>query len=229
VRLVLLHALARSANSMRSMASFLSRQGHEVHVIEYATTHTRLMDIANNVGGQLERRGLFTGGADIGFVAHSMGGLVFRALGKVGPTFRCGRSVLVGSPIRGSIIAEHCSDWPIMKVLYGPAIADIAPRRVADLPPPPGPFATIAGTRRTRLLPASFILDRLAPGQRSDSTVLVEETRHSLEADHIEVAATHYMLPSTLEVQRQIALFLEHGRFDHGDSHEARPRSTRAR
>lgn len=214
MRVLLLHALARPSASMRKMALALARRGHEPHVLGYRTTHRRLDDAAAEALDELDRLGLGAGGPDLAYVAHSVGGLVVRAMVRRRPGLACWGGVLLGSPLQGTVIAAHALGRPHYRILYGRIFEDMTPAAAQSLPPPPGRFGTISGTKRTPLLPAAHVTGRLAPGAPSDSTVLVAESRHPDEADHLELPVTHYRLPSDRRVIEQVARFLDVGRFD---------------
>jgi hypothetical protein len=196
---------------MRALGRVLAAEGHRIHNVGYPSTRERLDDLAHGVAEQLRTRGLDGGGSDIGFVTHSMGGIVLRALPRVLPGFMCGRSVLLGPPINGSIIAERGGNHPLLKTLFGPALAELAPAMVATMQRVPGPFAVIAGSTWTPLLPSAHILRRLAPGQPSDSTVLVTETMAPDAAQHRVVKGTHSFLPMNADAQRLVVSFLKAG------------------
>lgn len=214
-RVVLFHALAREANSMRPLARFLAERGHGAHAIRFGTVHRSLAAVAQEAAASLQSHGLGDGGSDVAYVGHSLGGLVVRMLARQLPGFAWRGGVLLGSPIRGTVIAERGRHWLPLRALYGRVLDDMTPDAVARLPPPPGRFGTVAGTRWTPLLPAAHLTRALAPGEPSDSTVLVRETRHGDAADHVEVHACHFELPAHAAVHAQVAHFLEHGRFDH--------------
>jgi hypothetical protein len=198
---------------MRSMGRALASEGHAVHALDYPSTRHPLSVLAEHVAKQLREQGLHEGGPEIGFVAHSMGGLLLRALPQALPGFACGRSVLLGTPLNGTIIGERCATHALLRLVCGPALADLAPLAVAALPRMPGPFAVIAGSTWSPLLPSAHILRWLAPGQTSDSTVLVEETRSEWAREHRLIRGVHTFLPSNKEAQRLVRDFLKTGAF----------------
>lgn len=130
---------------MNALASVLAGAGHSVHNLDYPSRQQLLAELAENVAAQLRERGLADGGPDVGFVTHSMGAMVLRALPLSLSGFRCGRSVLLGPPFNGSVIAGHWGTHPLFRLLFGPALADLSPALVAQLPAVPGPYAVIAG------------------------------------------------------------------------------------
>lgn len=213
LRIALLHGLARSSRSLRSLERTLDAAGHDAFPVDYGSRRARLRDIAVEVAERLSQLGLEGGGPDVGFVCHSMGGLVLRALPTALPGFSCGRSVLLGSPIHGSILAERLRDVRVAQLFFGPALSDLGPEAVKELPLPPGPFACIAGDTWSPLLPGAYFLRAWAKGQPSDSTVLVEETRSPAAADHLVVHGVHTFLARDRLVQQQVLAFLATGAF----------------
>lgn len=210
---MLLHGLARSTRSLWSLDRTLERAGHDVVPVGYRSRQRRLPILARELAERLDALGLGRGGADAGFVTHSMGGLLLRALGAERPDVRWGRSVLLGCPLRGSILAERLSAVKAVRLLFGPALEDLAPSAVAKLPEPPCTFGVIAGSTWSPLLPGAFFLRAWARGQPSDSTVLVEETRSPAASDHLVLPGVHSLLAQNAEVQRQVLAFLGTGRF----------------
>jgi pimeloyl-ACP methyl ester carboxylesterase len=198
---------------MTSLERQLERAGHEVAPIGYASRRQPLRTLAAAVGERLDGIGAGRGGPDVGFVTHSMGGLLLRALAAERPDVRWGRSVLVGCPVSGSILAERLHRVRAVRLFFGPALEDLAPRAVEALPHPPCAFGVIAGSTWSPWLPGAHFLRAWARGQPSDSTVLVEETRSPAAADHVVVAGVHSLLPQNAEVHRQVLAFLATGRF----------------
>ena len=213
MHLVLLHALARTGRSMRPLGRALEGAGHTVDVVPYPSRARPLEGLAEHVLDRLERTGVRGAGDGPGFVGHSMGGVVYRSLRLVDPDFRCGRSVLLGSPAAGSLVAETLARLPPVRWAYGLALPELERRRVDALPEFPGPTGCIAGTHASPLVPASWVLRLVAPGEPSDSTVLVREALHPAAADHATVHASHTFLPSNAEVTELVLRFLAHGSF----------------
>lgn len=214
---MLLHGLARTGWAMRPLARALERDGHETHVVGYASRSAPLRHLAGEVSDALLRLGLATGGEDVGFVAHSMGGLVVRALGLVMPGFSCGRSVVVACPMRGSLLASRLGASGAMRLAFGPALSDLTPEAVAALPAMPGPYGAIAGDTWSPLGPGAYFVRAWAPGRASDSTVLVDETRAEDAADHVVVRGVHGLLPASARVHDLVRVFLREGSFRSAD------------
>jgi hypothetical protein len=219
VRIVLLHGLSRTRRSMAYLARGLQRAAHQVVLVEYRSRLRSIRDLAGDLAERLAREGLQDGGPEVGFVCHSMGGLLLRALPLALPRFSCGRSVLIGCPLLGSLLAEKAAGSPLLASVLGPALRDLTPAGVRLLPPVPGPYGVIAGSTWSPLVPAAHLLRRYAPGEPSDSTVRVCETAAEDAADHLVLRGVHTLLPENREVRRQVLAFLAGGAFVRTESY----------
>lgn len=180
---------------MRALVAPLERDGHEVYPITYPSHRLPYRRILLNVAEQLKARGLLTGPNDVGFVGHSMGGIVWRDLPLVVPGFTASKSVLLGTPLHGSIVARSLGKGVLARLFLGASGDEIGAERGEELSFP-GPFATVAGTRWSPLVPAAHLVRLVAPDEPSDSTVLVREARSILEAAHFQIDAAHTFLPA---------------------------------
>ena len=214
MQVVLLHALARTGRSMQPLANALAQAGHQPHVISYPSCSLSLGAIAQFVWQELQQRGLDALGDQLGFVGHSMGGVVYRALALAAPGFQCGRSVTVGSPVCGSIVADTLQHYRALRPIYGDAFRQLSPVSVSQLPQFPGPTGCIAGTHRLAAVPAYWVLAAVAKGQAHDSTVLVREALHPSACAQLQVPVAHYYLPASRRVSRAVVHFLAHGEFE---------------
>lgn len=213
MEIVCLHGMGRTRYSMLRMARYLRDAGHTTHLFGYKR-RASLTEAAKELAGFLKEQGHGAGGAHLGFVGHSAGGVLLRYLAVELPNFRAGRSVALGSPLAGSVLAQHYSERWLMKAACGPILGSLHPAIVETLPLPPCELGAIAGTAETALLPASLLLRPIADGRASDSTVLVEETRVEGLVDWIDIDVVHTLLPLNAQVHKLVVHFLEHGRFE---------------
>lgn len=210
--IVCLHGMGRTRYSMAKLGRHLRTQGHIVHLFGYQR-RASLRKAAALLANFLRARGLEAGGSDLGFVGHSAGGVLLRYLAAEMPDFQAGRSVCLGSPIAGSILARHYAHHWAMRLFCGPILGSLHPDRVARLPLPPCELAAIAGTAQSAFLPASVLMRPISQGRASDSTVLVEETRLDSMSDWISVPIVHTFLPSNQSVHVLVSYYLQHGSF----------------
>lgn len=134
-------------------------------------------------------------GTPIHLVTHSMGGIVARlALAEYLPR-QAGRLVMLAPPNRGSHIARHFA--PILGLIVPPVMQLSSRERgfVASVPVPEGVTVGVIA---------------------ADKDLLVDEPLTHLrgEADHIILPGFHSSVLWRPETARQVAHFLEHGRFD---------------
>jgi len=183
--------------------------GFRVSQFRYATVRA---DVRTNAA-RLQR---FIGSlrADtVHLVGHSLGGLVIRQYlhdyhaTADGP--RIGRSVTLGTPHNGSIVARRLATLSGLRQLLGRSVDDGLD---GCLPPWPDnhELGVIAGSKPVglgRLLPVLT--------GANDGTVAVAETRLAGAADHITVPVSHTSMLFSAAVARQVCSFLQRGRFEH--------------
>jgi pimeloyl-ACP methyl ester carboxylesterase len=200
---VLVHGLWTNRAVMLYLAAALARRGFRTRPVGYLSA---MRDLEHNAA-HLAREIAAVAADRVHVVAHSMGGVVaLRAL-AVRPDPRVGRVVLLGSPIAGSeggrqlarsrwgarFLGATRSMWLAMPRLEIPAGIEAG---------------AIAGTRRFGL--GRFVLRLPSP---NDGVVTVDETRHPRLADHLVMPVAHSVMLVSPAVARQVAAFLEHGRF----------------
>ncbi len=207
---VLLHAIGRTRFSMRKIGARLEKAGHHAHPIGYPSTRKPMHELAELILFKMDARGLMKD--EIGFVGHSMGGVMLRALYAGKPDLRVGRAVLIGAPITGSVIADH-ADW-LTRAWYGPALADLRTDRVRTLPIIKAPAGMIAGTRTSPFHPGRLYLERHAPNEPNDSAVLLRETRADWLHEHTAVDVSHTVLPADPQVIELTTRYLATGTFE---------------
>lgn len=143
-------------------------------------------------------------------VGHSTGGLLALAALEQRPWDRPGRTVCLGSPLRGSIAARRLAELGELGAmalgltgregLIEPRLEEYRGGREVGV---------IAGTTG---IGAGLILGGLP--EPNDGTIAVVETRLPGIKDHLELPVTHMGMLISAEVARQTAFFLRHGLFD---------------
>lgn len=188
---VLLHGLARSTAYFDDLAEALREAGFAPARFEYPSTRASIDAHASQLVSWLDR---LEDAERVSFVTHSLGGLVVRAaLAKPGAwreRIEPHRLVMLGPPNRGSSLAAALREFLPYRWLAGPAGQDLALREALAVPPPPIPFAIIAGARGD-----GEGWNPLVPGD-DDGVVALDEAL--LEgADEVLVLRTwHARLPS---------------------------------
>ena len=118
---------------------------------------------------------------------------------------------MLGTPNRGSEIADRLKDFTAYRLYFGPAGQQLTTRRDNALdgiiPPVDYPVGIIAGNRSIYPI-ASALLPK-----PNDGRVSVENTRLDGMTDHMVVSASHpWLVRNALAIGQTIA-FLRDGRF----------------
>lgn len=210
---VLLHGLGRSHRSMASLGRYIERLGYRTWARTYPSRRGgSLAQLADGIAARIRRD---LGDRPLVGVTHSMGGVLVRHMRE---QLEWRGVVMLAPPNQGSRVAAGLVGKRLVGWYFG-----AAGRQLADAtgwPPPPEPFAIIAGTRGPSIgnVPSWVVrgLKLLPAGAPHDGTVLVAETQIEGMAGFAEVDASHTFLmnhPATRELVRQ---FLIHRRFRPG-------------
>ena len=207
---VLLHGISRTALSFRKMQLALERAGFATLNLDYASRSKALEALAEDIHPAVQP---FADRMDrpIHFVCHSMGGLLARIYIARHRPQRLGRVVMLGTPNRGSEIADRLKNFGPYRAFFGPAGQQLGTRRDeainALLPPPDYPVGVIAGNRSIDLLAGSMLL------KPHDGRVSVANTKLEGMADHVVVRTSHPFLVRNGEAIAQTIAFLKDGKF----------------
>jgi pimeloyl-ACP methyl ester carboxylesterase len=200
---VLVHGLWMNRAVMLYLAHHLARRGFRTRPVGYLSAMRELEHNAARIAREIAA----SDAPRVHVVAHSMGGIVaLRALNDR-PDPRVRRLVLLGSPIAGCEGGRQLarSRWGARLLGATKSLWLAMPR----LEIPAGIEAgAIAGTRRFGL--GALMLRLPTP---NDGVVSVEETKHPRLADHIVLPVAHSLMLASASVARQVAAFLETGRF----------------
>ncbi len=148
---VLVHGALRSRLGLLPTARWLARQGLEARTFGYPT---RRGDLRAHGDALARRLDVWLSGDRVpvlGFLTHSMGGLVVRAYlhQHAGRHADRHRVVMLSPPNRGAELAERNRENPLMRWLYGDAAEELRPSRVQQLPgPPPSADVLVLGGGR---------------------------------------------------------------------------------
>jgi len=207
---ILLHGLARTRLSMRSLASYLSRQNYAVLNVGYPSRHFPVERLAQDVLhpalATFRRQDVGT----VHFVTHSMGGIVLRSfLAADGILPELGRVVMLSPPNQGSELVDLWRSFFWFRWFFGPAGCQLG-TDPCSLP--------------NRLGPARFALgiitgDRPLQGfghffsEPNDGKVTVSRAKLAGMSDFLVLPYGHSMIMVHRPVHEQVGCFLKTGRF----------------
>ena len=205
---ILLHGLARSDSSMKTMAAELNNAGYAAVNYDYPSTQFTIEELAvQTINGALSS---CPDHATIHFVTHSMGGILVRQYLSNQTIDNLGRVVMLGPPNKGSEVVDTLHNVPGYELINGPAGHQLGTDDFS-VPKKLGPadfeLGIIAGTRSINL-----ILSTMLPST-DDGKVTVENTKLDGMNDHIALPVTHPFMMKNQDVIEQVIHFLKFGAF----------------
>jgi triacylglycerol lipase len=207
---VVLHGLAMNRLFMSGIAAHLERQGFAAHNVSYPSRAKSFESLVD------EHLAPLVEGIDapaVDFVAHSMGGLLVRLYAQKYGAAKIGRVVMIGTPNRGSEVADFIRRWQAFHWYFGAAGESLCTGNAglhAALPPVPFECGVIAGDNHWLHVTTNFIVDVPRP---HDGIVSVESTKVEGMKDHVTVFADHSLMVWSPRVWKLAAQFLDKGSF----------------
>lgn len=199
---VMVHGLWFGPWSLALLGRRLRQAGFQTLRFRYRSTRAGLEEHALALWRFVRR----SGGRELHFVAHSLGGLVTLQMLADHGDLPPGRVVLLGSPLRGSLAARKSGRLPGNGLLLGAARPGLENGYAGQLH---GREAgMIAGSRSIGL---GLLLGGI--GGPGDGTVAVSETRSDMLREHRILPVTHTGMLFSREVAREVAHFLQEGSF----------------
>lgn len=202
-RVVLVHGIWMTGLELGLLARRLRDCGYRTVVFRY---HSLRNTVAQNA--QLLRRRIHElGDSPVHLVGHSLGGLVILRALQDQPDLIGGRSVLLGSPVNGSVIAHRLHRYRLSRWLIGhsgeQALLGGAPRWQGTQS-----LGVINGTRPVGV-------GRLLGGfdGPNDGTVAVSETRLENASATLSCHSSHFGLLVSKTVAASVCEFLRQGNF----------------
>ena len=205
---ILLHGLARSDSSMKTMAAELNNAGYTAINYDYPSTRHPVEKLAydaiSDALSQCPEQ------STVHFVTHSMGGILVRQYLSQHSIENLGRVVMLGPPNQGSEVVDTLHNMPGYELINGPAGHQLG-TDIESIPNKLGPanfeLGIIAGTRSINL-----ILSTMLPST-DDGKVTVENTKLEGMKDHIALPVTHPFMMKNQDVIEQVIHFLKSGSF----------------
>jgi pimeloyl-ACP methyl ester carboxylesterase len=208
---VLLHGLARTANSMETMQQALDDAGFITANIDYPSREYTVEELAEMVIPQ----GIAACSASpdierVHFVTHSLGGILLRQYLGEHEIANLGRVVMLAPPNQGSLAADELQNVPGFDWLNGPAGRQLG-KGEDSVPLALGPadfeVGIIAGNRTIDPL-TSAVLDN-----PDDGRVSVDDTRLDGMTDFVVVEHSHAFIMRMQEPIELTIRFLNTGSF----------------
>jgi pimeloyl-ACP methyl ester carboxylesterase len=207
---ILLHGLARTRRSMQPLAAYLRQQGYAVVNVGYPSRRYPVETLAQlcipPAVAELRRARVDT----LGFVTHSMGGILLRSYLAAHPLPELGRVVMLSPPNQGSELVDCFRRFWWFRRFFGPAGCQLG-TTATDLPLQLGPLTGTVGIL-TGNRPFPGVFSRFFPGPH-DGKVSVARARLPGMSDFLTLPYGHSFIINHRPVWEQVAAFLEHGRF----------------
>jgi len=211
---VVLHGIARTWRSMRSLAKFLRAQGYPVLNVGYPSTRIPLESLVEHINQQVaafnqdpQRK--------IHFVGYSLGGLLARGVIHRHRPPNLGRVVQLAPPNQGSEVADFWENNFLYKWIFGPAGQELGAEEKSFariLGPVDFELGVIAGNRTWDPISSAMIQGP------DDGKVSVESTKVPGLTDHIIIPATHTFIIYDQEAWHQTLHFFESGKFNRSNT-----------
>lgn len=209
---ILLHGLARTAQSMSAMEEALTAQGYRVLNVDYPSREKNIEELATTVIPQRIRECNAEKWDKIHFVTHSLGGILVRYYFAHNKLANLGRVVMLSPPNKGSEVIDKLRNIPGFYFLNGPAGQQLGTGATSipnQLPPVDYDVGIITGDRSI-----NFILSTFIEGD-NDGKVSIERAKVAGMQDFLVLHHTHPFIMQADDVIQQTHNFLKHGKFHH--------------
>jgi len=204
---ILLHGLARSANSMSAIEKRLLAEGYHVINIDYPSRDYSIEELAEQVFTKALRE---CANRKVNFVTHSMGGILVRQYLSKHKINELNKVVMLGPPNNGSEVVDKLINFPGFSFINGDAGMQLGTSKFS-VPNILGSadfnLGIIAGNQSV-----NFFLSTLIP-DKDDGKVSVQSTKLDGMNDHIEMETTHPFMMRNEKVIDQIIYYLKTGSF----------------
>ena len=211
--IVLAHGLGRSDTAMWRLEQRLTSTGYQVCSLDYASIGESVKAVLDSTNQQIEQC-LSHPAPKVHFVGHSLGGLVIRsylqAHQQLLTTPKFGGVVLIGTPNKGSEVADHYAGSLLMELGGGISESLVTGKagisqRLKEIDINAG---VIAGTKSSSFTKSLF-------AGPNDGLVSVASTKLTHMKDFIAINVGHSSMRYNSDVANQTIHYLRHGQFVH--------------
>lgn len=209
---VVLHGIFRTNRSMSGLSKFLEKSGFIVLNLDYPSTKYSIENLADIIAPQIQKFAEKTSGK-LHFVGYSMGGLLIRAYLKNHQPNNLGKIVMLGTPNKGSEVADFLQNFWLYKKLYGPAGQQLITNQTVF----EKIFNSLEGLE-VGIIAGNKPIDPISSriiGKPNDGKVSIESTSIKDVKDKVLVPCSHTFFPSNRKVWLQVLSFLQTGLFKH--------------
>ena len=209
---VLVPGLWVTRASMLVLARRLATCGFRVRMAGYPSVRRDLAANAEHLAAAVED----LAGGGVGFVGHSLGGLVIREMLRRHPARAGSRVVTLGTPHNGSRVATGLWRFPPLRPLLGRSVGDLVRGASAHMGPAPPHLGCVAGSRP--LGAGRLVVPGLEPPH--DGTITVAEALLDGAEASITLPVSHTEMLFSARVAEAVGRFLRECRF--GEAAERR-------
>lgn len=206
---VVVHGLGRTPASMSVLEYRLEAEGYRVVSFGYPSRSEPMEALVDLLADEIERCCADEANR-VHFVTHSMGGILVRSYLADRPEPHLGRVVMLSPPAGGSEIIDAFEDSPLLRLLVGPAAAELGTDS-ADISNRFGPVRFSLGVI-TGDLSFNPVTSWIIPGP-DDGKVGVDNARVEGAADFLVLPATHTFIMNRSDVAEATIRFLRYGSF----------------
>lgn len=215
---ILMHGIGHTGLNMTGLSWALQREGYKTLAITYPSTRLNIESNALWLKNNKLNPPLLHKYARIHFVCHSMGGLIahtyIQTMNGLLPKEKMGRVVFLGTPNKGSPIADLLKNVFLYKLIFGPAGQQLTIyARIKNPVDADYELGVIAGTRGW-LYPIACLFFK-EKSTSHDGRVSVKSTYVDGMRDHICLPVTHSFMMWKPAIWKQVIAFLKTGSFIH--------------
>lgn len=202
---LLLHGVLMNSVEMLYLQRQLEISGFNVHNFFYPSVRKNVAENTQSLCNKIHELNL----DQMHIVAHSMGGIMSMHLLEHCENLPMGRIVMLGTPLNGSYTANKVIGWPLVNQLLGKSMPDGLDGSFELPETTDREIGMIAGSNDS--LGFGMLFGGMP--EKSDGTVLLSETQHSILKEHIVVDTTHTGMIFSSKTAELVVRFLENGSF----------------